>query len=70
MISSAHSRRLALCLLAVFAKSAAAQGLPVARPEDVGLSAVALDRIPAALQRYVDSSKMAGAVVAVARHAS
>jgi CubicO group peptidase (beta-lactamase class C family) len=45
-----------------------AQGLPLARPEDVGLSSAALDRIPPALQRYIDSSKMAGAVVAVARH--
>jgi CubicO group peptidase (beta-lactamase class C family) len=45
-----------------------AQGLPTAHPEDVGLSSAALDRIPAALQRYIDSSKMAGAVIVVARH--
>ena len=45
-----------------------AQGLPTTRAGDVGLSSAALDRIPAALQRYIDSSKMAGAIVAVARH--
>ena len=56
-----------LVVLALATKSGA-QGLPTARPEDVGLSSAALDRIPAALQRYIDSSKMAGAVVAVSRH--
>ena len=55
-------------VLVVLATRAAAQGLPPARPEDVGMSSAALDRIPVALQRYIDSSKMAGAVVAIARH--
>ena len=60
--------RIASLLLLIAAPPVFGQGLPTARPEDVGLSSAALDRIPAALQRYVDSSKMAGAVVAIARH--
>jgi len=46
---------------------AAAQGLPTSRPEDVGLSSAALDRIGPALQTYVDSGKLAGVVGVVAR---
>jgi CubicO group peptidase (beta-lactamase class C family) len=57
-----------ILVVAAFATKISAQGLPPARPEDVGLSSAALDRIPVALQRYIDSSKMAGAVIAVARH--
>ena len=45
-----------------------AQGLPRARPEDVGLSTVALERIRPVLQAQVDSGKFAGVVMAVARH--
>jgi CubicO group peptidase (beta-lactamase class C family) len=47
---------------------AAAQGLPAARPLDVGLSSVALERIAPSLQAYVDSGKLAGMVAVVARH--
>ena len=68
MLASVSFRRVLPAVLMVFGNRALAQGLPVARPEDVGLSSAALDRIPYALQRYIDSSKMAGAVVAVARH--
>src|SRR3989442_8466702 len=45
-----------------------AQGLPRARPDEVGLSSAALQRIAPALQAYVDSGKLAGAVAVVARH--
>lgn len=44
------------------------QGLPRARPADVGLSAAALDRIAPALRAKVDSGKFPGFVAAVARH--
>jgi CubicO group peptidase (beta-lactamase class C family) len=41
--------------------------LPTAKPEDVGLSSERLPRINAALQRYIDDRKLAGAVSLVAR---
>jgi len=55
-------------LWSLLATSVFAQGLPRARPADVGLSAVALDRIAPALQGYVDSGKLAGVLALVARH--
>jgi CubicO group peptidase (beta-lactamase class C family) len=61
-------RRALRSLLLVIPQGLAAQGLPVARPEDVGLSRTALDSIPTVLGRYVAAKKMGGAVVAVARH--
>ena len=42
--------------------------LPTANPEDVGLSAVALDRLSAALKDRVASGHVPGAVALVARH--
>ncbi len=45
-----------------------AQGLPRARPADVGLSAAALDRIAPALRAYVDAGKLPGMIAVVARH--
>lgn len=48
--------------------NAVAQGLPQARPADVGLSAPALERIAPALRVYVDSGKLPGIVTIVARH--
>jgi CubicO group peptidase (beta-lactamase class C family) len=64
------TRRLlgAWLLLAVAVSSLAAQGLPRATPEAVGLSSERLTRLTAALQSYVDSGKLAGAVALVARH--
>ena len=57
------------CAAAVIAAStAAAQGLPRAQPEDVGLSRDALARITPALKTYTDSGRLPGIVVAVARH--
>ena len=46
----------------------AAQGLPRARPADVGFDSAALARIAPAMQAYVDSGKLPGIVTAVARH--
>src|SRR5580692_4371269 len=42
--------------------------LPVAKPEDVGLSGAALDRLSAALTDRVASGHVPGAVALVARH--
>jgi CubicO group peptidase (beta-lactamase class C family) len=55
-------------LVALSPVRAAAQGLPVAAPQDIGLSPTALARIAPALQMYVDSGKLAGVVAVVARH--
>jgi CubicO group peptidase (beta-lactamase class C family) len=57
-----------LIIVLVFATKTIAQGLPRARPEDVGLSSAALDEIPRGLQPYIDANKLPGAVIAVARH--
>src|SRR2546428_12629665 len=51
-------RTLLVCLLPTAV--AQAQGLPRARPDEVGLSGAALQRIAPALQAYVDSGKLAG----------
>ena len=58
----------ALLLSAVLAAPAFAQGLPHARPADVGLIAAPLERIAGWLQATVDSGKLPGAVAVVARH--
>ena len=41
---------------------------PTASPESVGMSSERLDRIGAAMHRYVDDGKIAGMVTLVARH--
>lgn len=46
---------------------ACGEGLPRAKPEDVGLSTERLARIHAAMQRYVDRGEVAGVVTLVAR---
>src|SRR5262249_39266787 len=42
-------------------------GLPMARPEEVGMSADRLSRIRIAMQRYVDRGEVPGVVTLVAR---
>src|SRR5947208_16221478 len=54
------------CLLT---ESVIAQGLPRARPEEVGLPATALERITTTLQSYEDSGQFPGPLTVVARHA-
>jgi CubicO group peptidase (beta-lactamase class C family) len=44
-----------------------AQRLPMATPESVGMSSERLDRLDAALQRYIDGDMVAGTVALVAR---
>jgi CubicO group peptidase (beta-lactamase class C family) len=56
-----------LLVIAAHASSLAAQGLPRARPEDVGMSAERLERLSDVLRQYVADGQLAGAVVLVAR---
>ncbi|PYT32279.1 MAG: serine hydrolase [Acidobacteria bacterium] len=58
--------QLAVCLL-LAAVTAAAQDLPAAKPETVGLSTERLQRISTAVQRAIDEKRIAGAVTLVAR---
>lgn len=46
---------------------AAGQGLPVAAPQQVGLSAEGIARIGPAVQKFIDDRQLAGAVTIVAR---
>src|SRR4030095_13703811 len=62
-------RFLFACLLMVASVSAAAaQDLPTAKPESVGLSSERLERITAKVQQTIDDKRIAGAVTLVARH--
>jgi CubicO group peptidase (beta-lactamase class C family) len=47
--------------------AAAAQEVPVVKPETVGLSAERLERIASTVQRGIDDKRIAGAVTLVAR---
>lgn len=65
------NRRISVALFVctlVLAATAAAQELPVVKPESVGLSAERLGRLGAAVQRGIDDKRIAGAVTLVARH--
>jgi CubicO group peptidase (beta-lactamase class C family) len=55
------------CLL-VLLTTVAAQDLPTAKPESVGLSAERLERISKTVQRSIDDKRIAGAVTLVLRH--
>src|SRR5713101_209030 len=55
-----------LCLISV--NFVWAQALPVARPEQVGLSSDRLNRLTATLKADVDKGLIPGAVLLVARH--
>ena len=57
-----------LILSVASASLAPAQGLPSARPQDIGLAPGALARIAPTMQTYVDSGKLAGMVMFIARH--
>ena len=47
--------------------AAAGEGLPVATPRQVGLSAEGLERIGPAVQKFIDEKQLSGAVTIVAR---
>ena len=55
-------------LIIFLVAAAAAQELPGAKPETVGLSSDRLERIGAAVQRGIDEKRIAGAVTLVSRH--
>ncbi len=63
MINSIGTVSLLLCL----APYAAGQGLPIAAPEESGLSSERLQRISPVMQGYVDEGKVAGVMTMVAR---
>ena len=58
-----------LCLIASLAisASAVAQSLPRSSPASVGMSSERLERLPAAMQRYIDANQLAGTVTLIAR---
>ncbi len=63
------SRRALLLTLTLFvAPIFAAEHLPVAVPEAVGLSGERLNRLTEVMQKYVDDGQLSGSVVLVARH--
>jgi CubicO group peptidase (beta-lactamase class C family) len=68
-LPSGKNRRIIPVLLGFFVLSvlAAAQELPTAKPESVGLSSERLARIDAAVQRSIDDQRIAGAVTLVVR---
>ena len=63
-------RQAILCVTLIAGQVATtnAQGLPRARPEDVGLSVPELRKIDAQLQHWVDSGTFAGVIAVVSRH--
>jgi CubicO group peptidase (beta-lactamase class C family) len=54
-------------VLLLHAQALLAQGLPAARPEDVGMSSDRLARLTAVMREYVEDGRLAGAVVLIAR---
>ena len=44
-----------------------ADEMPIVTPEIVGVSSKRLQRLPAAMQRYIDANKLAGTVTLIAR---
>ncbi|MCX6623433.1 MAG: serine hydrolase [Acidobacteria bacterium] len=68
---SLHGRRsvapLAALFGAVLVPAALGQGLPAARPEEVGLSPERLNRISAAVDRQIQDGRIAGAVTLIVR---
>lgn len=60
-------RRLAALLILWLATPVLAQELPVAAPEEVGLSSEGLERIAPAMQQYIDKNKLPGIITVVAR---
>ena len=59
-----------LCVLLVFSTTTLAfgQGLPMAVPEEVGVSTKRLEHIRPVMQNYVDDGRIPGFLTVVARH--
>ena len=68
--SAGNKRKIisAFFVLFILITAAAAQDLPTAKPETVGLSSERLERIATAVQRSIDDKRIAGAVTLVVRH--
>ena len=64
---TAFNTRILVPLLLCLSPAVLANGLPVAAPESVGMSSDRLERLPAAMQRYIDKDLLAGTVTLVAR---
>ena len=62
-----HVALVTLLSVVVFTSSVWAQGLPTARPEQVGLSSERLERVSRALRSEIETGKFPGAVALVAR---
>lgn len=67
MIAVGHLHRLVLALALSVAAGAYAQALPTAEPEQVGLSTKRLAKLTDAIRQEVDTGRLPGAVVMVAR---
>ena len=62
-------RAIAACLLVLgFFQTSTAEGLPLDKPENVGVSSERLQRLSAALQRYIDGNMLAGTVTLILRN--
>ncbi len=58
---------LVLALSGIAFPALAADGVPMAKPEDVGMSSKRLERLTAIMQRFIDDDLLAGTVTLVAR---
>jgi CubicO group peptidase (beta-lactamase class C family) len=56
-----------LLLISILASPLTAAGIPLGKPDDVGMSPERLRRIHEAIQRHIDSGEISGAVTLVAR---
>ena len=59
---------LALLLPVLHVRGAEDDNLPMASPEDVGMSSQRLQRVSALMQRHIDENLLAGTVSLIARH--
>ncbi len=64
----ALQRSAAVASFLTFSHASAAQGLPEGKPEAIGLSRAALERIAPEMQTYIDDGRVAGMVMVIARH--
>lgn len=67
-MQSLMARFVALSFCALVAGTVAAQGIPAAKPESVGLSSARLEKMKVAFQGEVDQNRIPGAVIMVMRH--
>ena len=62
-------RSITACLLVLgFVQTSLAEGLPLDKPENVGVSSARLQRLSATMQRYIDGNMLAGTVALISRN--